>query len=220
MLTLYTAPTPNGWKISIALEELGLPYETKVLSLSKGEQKSPDYLKINPNGRIPALVDPEAGDLAIFESGAILLYLADKTGRLIPADPAGRWRTISWLMFQMSGLGPTPGQAKVFFRYMAEKIQPAIDRYQGETRRLYEVMDAQLRQTPWLAGEDCTIADIACLPWVFAHFWAGVSLDGLEGLIAWKARMEARPAVQKGLTIPPLGDLAGLQKAGQEMIRP
>lgn len=218
MLQLYTAPTPNGWKISIALEELGLPYQTHVLRLQHGDQKQPDYLKINPNGRIPALVDPDAGGLAIFESGAILLYLAEKTGRLIPSDPAGRWRVISWLMFQMSGLGPMQGQANVFFRYMPEKIQPAIDRYQAETRRLYQVMDGQLKQTPWLAGEHYSIADIACLPWVFAHFWAGVELDGLDALADWKARMEARPAVQKGLTVPPLGDLAGLQRAGREMI--
>jgi len=218
MLQLYTAPTPNGWKISIALEELGLPYQTHVLQLQKGDQKQPDYLKINPNGRIPALVDPDAGDLAIFESGAILLYLADKTGALIPADPAGRWRTISWLMFQMGGLGPMQGQANVFFRYMPETIQPAIDRYQSETRRLYEVMNTQLTDQPWLAGEAYSIADIACLPWVFAHFWAGVPLDGLDALQDWKARMEARPAVQKGLTIPPLGDLSGLQQAGRDLI--
>lgn len=219
MLQLYTAPTPNGWKVSIALEELGLPYQTHILQLQKGDQKQPDYLKINPNGRIPALVDPEAGDLAIFESGAILLYLAEKTGKLIAPGLQGRWRTISWLMFQMSGLGPMQGQANVFFRYMPEKIQPAIERYQGETRRLYEVMDEALKHAPWLAGDEYTIADIACLPWVFAHFWAGVPLDGLDALQDWKARMEARPAVQTGLAIPPLGDLAGLAQAGRDMIR-
>lgn len=217
MLELYTAPTPNGWKISIALEELGLPYEVRVLQLLKGEQKAPDYLKINPNGRIPALVDPEEGGRAIFESGAILMHLAEKTGKLLPGDPAGRSRALQWLFWQVGGLGPMQGQANVFFRYLPEKIPLAIERYQGETRRHYEVMNTRLAETPYLAGEDYSIADIACFPWVFAHFWAGVPLDGLDHLLDWKARLEQRPAVLKGLSIPPLPDLSKLQKAGEAL---
>jgi len=191
-----------------------------VLQLLKGEQKQPDYLKINPNGRIPALVDHDAGGRAIFESGAILLHLADKTGQLIPADSDGRSRAIQWLFWQVGGLGPMQGQANVFFRYLPEKIPLAIDRYQGETRRNYEVMNTRLADAPYLAGEEYSIADIACFPWVFAHFWAGVPLDGLDHLLDWKARLEKRPAVLKGLAIPPLPDLSNLQKAGQELVKP
>ncbi|MBI1263958.1 MAG: glutathione S-transferase [Alphaproteobacteria bacterium] len=218
MIDLYTAPTPNGWKISIALEELGLPYTVHVLDLQAGDQKAADYLKINPNGRIPAILDHEAGGRTVFESGAILLYLAEKTGQLIGHDSEARSRAIQWLFWQVGGLGPMQGQANVFFRYLPEKIEVAIQRYQGETRRLYEVMDARLRQTPYLAGEDYSIADIACFPWVFAHFWAGVPISGLDGLNDWKARLEQRPAVLKGLGVPPLPDLAKLASAGRKMV--
>jgi len=138
MIDLYTAPTPNGWKASVTLEELELPYATHFVNIAEGEQKKPDYLRINPNGRIPAIVDRDADDFAIFESGAIMIYLAEKTGRLLPTDAKGRSRVIQWLMFQMGGVGPMMGQANVFFRYMPEKIQPAIDRYQNEGRRLFE----------------------------------------------------------------------------------
>lgn len=218
MIDLYTAPTPNGWKISIALEELGLPYTVHVLDLQAGDQKAADYLKINPNGRIPAIVDHEAGGRAVFESGAILMYLAEKTGQLIGADEDGRSRAIQWLFWQVGGLGPMQGQANVFFRYLPEKIELAITRYQGETRRLYEVMDAQLTETPYLAGNAYSIADIACFPWVFAHFWAGVPLDGLDALTDWKTRLEQRPAVLKGLGIPPLPDLAKIASAGRKLV--
>ncbi|WBQ10936.1 glutathione S-transferase N-terminal domain-containing protein [Hyphomonadaceae bacterium ML37] len=218
MIDLYTAPTPNGWKISIALEELGLPYTVHVLDLQAGGQKAADYLKINPNGRIPAIIDHEAGGRAVFESGAILLYLAEKTGRLIASDEDGRWRAIQWLFWQVGGLGPMQGQANVFFRYLPEKIELAIQRYQGETRRLYEVMDARLKETPYLAGDEYSVADIACFPWVFAHFWAGVPLDGLDALNDWKSRLEQRPAVLKGLGIPPLPDLSKLASAGRKMV--
>jgi GSH-dependent disulfide-bond oxidoreductase len=220
MFDLYTAPTPNGWKISIALEELGLPYQVHVLQLLKGEEKSPDYLKINPNGRIPALVDHDEGGRAVFESGAILMHLSEKTGKLLPGDAEGRSRAIQWLFWQIGGLGPMQGQANVFFRYLPEKIPLAIERYQGETRRLYEVMNTRLADAPYLAGDEYSIADIACFPWVFAHFWAGVKLDGLTHLLDWKARLEQRPAVLKGLSIPPLPDLSGLEKAGQELVKP
>ncbi len=201
MIELYTAATPNGWKASIALEELGLPYELKAIALDKNEQKTPEFLAINPNGRIPAIIDRDA-DITVFESGAILQYLAEKTGKLMPADPKGKYSVIEWLMFQMGGVGPMQGQANVFYRYFPEKIQPAIDRYQHETRRLYEVLDGRLKGRDWLA-DDYSIADIANFTWVHVHFWAGVEVEGLDNLQAWMERMRVRPAVQKGLNVPP-----------------
>lgn len=201
MIDLYTAATPNGWKASIALEEMGVEYRVNKISLDKNEQKSPAFLAINPNGRIPAMIDRDADDLVVFESGAILLYLAEKTGQLMPSDMAGRYQVMSWLMFQMGGLGPMQGQANVFFRYFPEKIQPAIDRYQNETRRLYEVLDGQLAGRDFLCDE-YSIADIANFSWVYAHEWAGVSLDGLSNLSDWLERMKQRPAVQRGLDVP------------------
>jgi glutathione S-transferase len=201
MIELYTAATPNGWKASIALEELGLPYELKAIALDKNEQKTPEFLAINPNGRIPAIIDRDA-DITVFESGAILQYLAEKTGKLMPADPKGKYSVIQWLMFQMGGVGPMQGQANVFYRYFPEKIQPAIDRYQHETRRLYEVLDGRLKGRDWLA-DDYSVADIANFTWVHVHFWAGVEVEGLENLQAWMERMRSRPAVQKGLNVPP-----------------
>src|SRR5438132_5846220 len=172
MIDLYTASTPNGWKASVALEELGLPYEVHHLNLRKREQRTPEYLAINPNGRIPAIVDCDADHFAVFESGAILIYLAEKTGRLMPADVKGRSQVIQWVMFQMGGIGPMMGQANVFFRYFPDKIQPAIDRYQNECRRLFEVLDTQLAGAQWLAG-DYSIADIANWSWVRPHQWSG-----------------------------------------------
>ncbi len=202
MITLYTAPTPNGHKVSIALEELGLPYEMRVLDLSKGEQKQPEFLAINPNGRIPAIVDHDAEDFAVFESGAILIYLAEKTGRLMPSDPKGRSRVIQWLMFQMGGVGPMMGQANVFYRYFPTKIPAAIDRYQGESRRLFEVLDSHLTHHEWLA-DNYSIADIANWAWVRTHRWSGVSIDGLPHLKRWRDAIRARPAVQRGIQRPP-----------------
>jgi GST-like protein len=201
MIDLYTAPTPNGWKASIALEELGLAYTVHALDLGKLEQKSDAYLRINPNGRIPAIVDRDAGDFPVFESGAILLYLAEKTGRLLPTDAKGRSRAIQWLMFQMGGLGPMQGQANVFFRYAPEKIPFAIERYQRETRRLYEVLDRRLGEADYLAG-DYGVADIATWPWVTLHGWAGVGLDGLDHVQRWVEAVGARPAVQRGRAVP------------------
>lgn len=198
MIELYTAATPNGHKISIALEELGLPYEVHALSFDRQEQKAPEFLRINPNGRIPAIVDD---GFAVFESGAILLYLAEKTGQLLPSDPKGRSLAIQWLMFQMGGVGPMQGQANVFFRYFPEKLQGAIDRYQHETRRLYEVLDRRLGEAEYLAG-DYGIADIATFPWVRIHDWAGVAIDGLEHLQRWMDAIAVRPAVQRGLQVP------------------
>jgi glutathione S-transferase len=201
MIDLYTAPTPNGWKASITLEELELPYEVHVVNLLAGDQKKPDYLKLNPNGRIPTIVDRTEGNFPVFESGAIMIYLAEKTGRLLPTDRTGRSRVIQWLMFQMGGIGPMMGQANVFFRYFPEKIQPAIDRYQNESRRLFEVLDRQLAEHEWLAG-DYSIADIANWAWVRTHKWSGVSVEGLENLQRWLARMAARPACQRGIEVP------------------
>lgn len=198
MIDLYTAATPNGHKVSIALEELGLPYRVHALSFDKREQKTPEFLRINPNGRIPAIVDD---GFAVFESGAILIYLAEKAGQLLPTDAKGRSRAIQWLMFQMGGVGPMQGQANVFFRYFPEKLQGPIDRYQHETRRLYEVLDRRLGEVEYLAG-DYSIADIATFPWVRIHDWAGVSVEGLGNVQRWMAQIEARPAVQRGLQVP------------------
>lgn len=201
MIDLYTAATPNGHKVSIALEELALPYQLHVLSFDQQQQKTPEFLKINPNGRIPAIIDRENDDFAVFESGAILYYLAEKTGQLLPADAKGRSVALQWLMFQMSGVGPMQGQANVFYRYLPEKIPTAINRYQNETRRLYEVLNGRLEQVEYLAG-DYSIADIATYPWLAIHDWAGVSVDGLPALQRWMQAVAARPAVQKGLQMP------------------
>jgi len=201
MIDLYTAATPNGHKVSIALEELGLPYSLKVLNLTEGEQRQPDYLKINPNGRIPAIVDHEADGFAVFESGACLIYLAEKTGQLMPADVKGRSRVLQWLMFQMGGIGPMMGQANVFFRYFPEKIPAAIDRYQGECKRLFRVLDGHLADHEYLAG-DYSIADIANWAWVRTHRWSGVELDDLPHLKRWRDAIRARPAVQRGIEQP------------------
>jgi GST-like protein len=219
MIDLYTAATPNGHKASIALEELGLPYETHVLSFDKKEQKSPEFLAINPNGRIPAIVDRSNDNFAVFESGAILIYLAEKTGQLMPTDVKGRSTVLQWLMFQMGGVGPMQGQANVFFRYFPEKLQGAIDRYQHETRRLYEVLDSQLGRHEYLAG-DYSIADIATYPWVLVHEWAGVSLDGLEHLQRWLAAIGERPAVQRGVLVPArtVAEPDKLVKSAQSML--
>lgn len=201
MITLYTAATPNGWKASIALEELALPYQLRALELGKLEQKQDWYLGINPNGRIPAIVDHEAGDFPVFESGAILVYLAEKVGSpLLPADPKGRSRVLQWLMFQMGGVGPMQGQAHVFFRYAPEKIPFAIGRYQNETRRLYEVLDRRLGEAPYLAG-DYSIADIATWPWIRSHANQGVDLADYPQVKRWFEAIAARPAVARAITV-------------------
>jgi glutathione S-transferase len=201
MIDLYTAATPNGHKVSIALEELGLAYEVHALKLSEMQQKEPAFLKINPNGRIPAIVDRGADDFAVFESGAILVYLAEKTGRLMPVDVKGRSLVMQWLMFQMGGVGPMMGQANVFYRYFPEKIQPAIDRYQRESRRLFEVLDDRLGEAEYLADE-YSIADIATWPWVRIYDWSGVSIEGLPHLQRWLGAIAARPAAERGLAVP------------------
>lgn len=202
MIDLYTAATPNGHKVSIALEEMQLPYELHVLSFNKKEQKAPEFLAINPNGRIPAIIDRDNDNFAVFESGAILWYLAEKTGQLLPQEPKQRSQVMQWLMFQMSGVGPMQGQANVFYRYFPEKIPAAIDRYQKETRRLYEVLNTRLAEVEYLAGT-YSIADIATYPWVALYDWAGVSIEGLPHLARWLQQITERPAVQKGLELPP-----------------
>jgi glutathione S-transferase len=200
MIDLYTSATPNGHKASVTLEELGLDYTVQAINLSRQDQRTPEFLAMNPNGRIPVIRDQEGGNV-VFESGAIMIYLAEKTGRLLPATGPGRYKVMQWLMFQMGGIGPMMGQANVFFRYFPEKIQPAIDRYQNETRRLFEVLDSALADQEWLA-DDFSIADIANWCWVRTYRWSGVSRDGLPNLDRWLDQMKNRPACRRGINIP------------------
>ncbi|MGY8806713.1 MAG: glutathione S-transferase family protein [Gammaproteobacteria bacterium] len=219
MIHLYTSSTPNGHKVSCMLEAIEMPYEIHSVNLGEGDQRKPDFLKISPNGRIPAIVDTDNDDLSIFESGAIMLYLAEKSGKLIPSDIKGRAKVIEWLMFQMGGIGPMMGQANVFSRYFPEKIQPAIDRYQNESRRLFEVLDVQLSKNEWLAGE-YSIADIANWCWVRTHNWSGVSLEGLVYLEKWKNKMYDQPGMLKGTKVPvDIGGLLNDDKDQKEFIK-
>ena len=202
MIELYTSPTPNGYKISVALEELDIPYNVHVVNLQSGDQKKPEFLELNPNGRIPVIVDTDNDNLSIMESGAQLIYLAEKAGKLLPTEIKARSKVIQWLMFQMGGIGPMMGQANVFYRYWpGEKIQPAIDRYQNEGRRLFEVMETRLKDNEYLA-DDFSIADIANWCWVRIHKWSGINIDGLDGLQRWMNMMEERPACKKGVSVP------------------
>ena len=200
-IDLYTWVTPNGWKASCTLEELGIPYNLHPVDIMKGEQKRPEYVRLNPNARIPTIVDREADDFAVFESGAIMLYLAEKAGRLLPAQTKARSRVLQWLMFQMGGVGPMQGQANVFFRYFPERLPGAIARYQNEVKRLYGVLDRQLSDNEWLAG-DFSIADIANWCWCRIHNWAGVAVDDLPHLQRWLAAIAQRPGCAKGVRIP------------------
>ncbi len=209
MIELFTAATPNGWKASITLEELGLPYQVRRIALDKKEQREPWYLELNPNGRIPTIVDRDNDDFAVFESGAIMLYLAERAGALLPRDVKGRSLVIQWLMFQMGGIGPMMGQANVFYRYAPEKIPYAIDRYQRETRRLFEVLDTRLSKHEYLAGE-YSIADIANWSWVHGYKWSGVSVDGLDHLARWLQAIGQRPAVRRGKDVPEPTDLEAM----------
>jgi glutathione S-transferase len=202
MIDLYTAATPNGWKASIMLEELGLPYNLHVIDLASGEQKQTAFTAINPNGRIPAIVDRDNNDFAVFESGAIMTYLAEKTGRLMPADLKGRSLVMQWLMFQMGGVGPMMGQANVFTRYFPEHLPTVIERYRREGRRLFEVLDGHLAHNEYLAG-DYSIADIANWSWVHTYEWPGIDISGLDNLKRWMDQIAARPAVRKGAVTPP-----------------
>ena len=201
MIDFYTAPTPNGHKVSCTLEAMELEYETHVVNLMENEQKKPEFLAISPNGRIPAIVDRDADNLPIFESGAIMIYLAEKTGKLMPTDRNERAKVLEWLMFQMGGIGPMMGQANVFFRYFPEKIQPAIDRYQNEGRRLFEVLNTHLAKQDWLA-KDYSIADIANWCWVRTYKWSGISIEGLNHLERWMKSMYDQPGMSAGLEVP------------------
>lgn len=212
MIDLYTAPTPNGWKVAMALEELGLEYRVKVIDLAAGEQHASEFLKMNPNGRIPVIVDLRAGGLTIFDSNAILFYLAEKTGLLMPAKGLARQDVMQWLMFQASGVGPMQGQAVVFERYFPEDVPAARQRYHNETRRLYEVLNARLEHHEWLAGE-FSIADISNWSWIRSHKWARVKTEGLAHLERWMEQLRGRPACERGLNIPPSSGRAASAKA-------
>ncbi len=201
MIDLYTWTTPNGWKASATLEELDLPYQVHPIDITSGVQKEQPFIGINPNGRIPAIVDRDNDDFAVFESGAIMIYLAEKAGKLLPTDVKGRSEVVQWLMFQMGGVGPMQGQANVFFRYFPEKIPAAIERYQNETNRLYGVLDGQLADNEFLAG-DYSIADIANWSWVRVHNFAGVGLEAYPNLKRWLDQLEARPALIRGAAVP------------------
>jgi GST-like protein len=217
-ITFYTAATPNGWKVSIALEEMGLPYVVRVIDFAANEQKADWYVKLNPNGRIPTLIDD---GFALFESGAILIYLAEKTGKFLPRDTQSRSRVMQWLMFQMSAIGPMMGQANVFLRYFPEKIQPAIDRYQREVTRLFGVLDRQLAAHEYVVG-DYSIADMALWPWVSGYEWSGVSVEEFSNLQRWLAKVAERPAVQAGRDVPIKRDRAAeieaAKKTGPKML--
>lgn len=205
MIELLTAGTPNGHKISIMLEELGVEYRWKRVDLAAQEQKSEAFLQLNPNGKIPVIIDhaPLFQDKpwVVFESGAILIYLAEKFGRFLPGDPQGRSLAIQWLMFQVGGVGPMMGQSNVFRHYAPEKIDYAIHRYQKETRRLLEVINLGLANKSYLAG-DYSVADMATFAWVRGYEWSGSSIDNLPALQDWLRRIEQRPAVKAGLAIP------------------
>lgn len=212
-IQLYSFPTPNGVKVSIALEELGLPYEAHKVAIGQNETWTPEFLSLNPNGKIPAIIDPDGPGgqpFALFESGAILLYLAEKTGKLMPADPAGRYETIQWVFFQMGHIGPMFGQLGFFYKFAGKEIEDKrpLERYANETKRLLGVLDTRLEGREWLMGDDFTIADIAVMGWVrslLVVYEAGelVGFDALTHVPDWLKRCLARPAVQRGLLIPP-----------------
>ncbi|AUL98754.1 MAG TPA: glutathione binding-like protein [Pseudothauera hydrothermalis] len=204
MITLYTWATPNGQKISIALEELGLAYRVRTVDITRGEQFDPAFLEISPNNKIPAIVDhdgPGGAPLAMFESGAILIYLAEKSGRLLPNEPRARFETLQWLMMQMGSIGPMLGQAHHFRRFAPERIPYAIERYTREAERLYGVLDKRLADHEWLAGGQYSIADIATYPWLARHAWQGIELAAFPNVRRWFDTIAARPAVQRGMEI-------------------
>jgi GST-like protein len=200
VIDLYTFGTPNGRKVSIMLEEVGLPYTVHVVDISTGDQFTPEYQAINPNGKIPAIVDSETG-LTIFESGAILIYLAEKTDKLLPTDLKLRFEVLQWLMFQMGGIGPMFGQLNHFKRFADEQIPYAINRYTREVLRLYAVLNRQLASRPYLAG-DYSIADVAVFPWVDIYGFQGIYMDDFPHVQRWHMKISERPAVQRGLKVP------------------
>lgn len=200
MIDLYTWTTPNGRKVSILLEELGVPYTAHAIDITKGDQMAPEFLKISPNNKIPAIVDRDTG-LTLMESGAILIYLADKFGHFLPADGNERTRTLEWLMWQMGGLGPMLGQVHQFVHYNPGKSEYAEHRYSTEARRLYGVLDKQLENRDFITG-DYSIADMACWPWISRYEWQKIDLADYPNVRAWYQRILARPAVQKGYQVP------------------
>ncbi|WP_244815776.1 glutathione binding-like protein [Caballeronia sp. Lep1P3] len=204
MIDVYSWPTPNGHKIHIMLEETGLEYRAHAVDIGAGDQFKPDFLAISPNNKIPAIIDndgPEGKPFALFESGAILVYLAEKTGKFLPADAIGRYTTMQWLMFQMGGIGPMLGQTHHFRNYAPERIDYAINRYTNETRRLYGVMDKQLGVTRYLAGSEYTIADIATFPWTRSWENQGIVLDEFPNVKRWFDAIAARPAAERGVQV-------------------
>ena len=204
MIDVYSWPTPNGHKVHIMLEECALPYTAHAIDIGAGDQFKADFLRISPNNKIPAIVDPEGPDgkpISLFESGAILLYLAGKTGRLLPKDVRGKYTTLEWLMFQMGGVGPMFGQAHHFRIYAPEKIEYAINRYTNEAKRLYGVMDRRLGQAQYFAGREYSIADIAIFPWTRSHANQGVDLADYPNFKRWYEEVDQRPAVQRGVKV-------------------
>ena len=201
MIDLYTFTTPNGRKASIMLEEVGLDYTVHSIDITKDEQFTPEFVAINPNSKIPAIVDRDE-DITVFESGAILIYLAQKTGKLLSNEPKQRFKTIEWLMFQMGSVGPMFGQYNHFYKYAPDKIPYAIDRYKKETLRLYEVLNTQLTKSEYVSGEEYTIADVAIYPWIAAYEFMELSLDGHQELKRWYETIKQRPAVDRGMKVP------------------
>jgi len=204
MIDLYTWPTPNGHKIHIMLEEVGLPYRVHPINIGAGDQFKPEFLKISPNNKMPAMVDQEGPDgkpISLFESGAMLIYLANKTGKFFPEDPRQRYATLQWLMFQMGHIGPMLGQAHHFLQYAPEKIPYAMERYTNEAKRLYGVVDRRLGESRYIAGDDYTIADMAIWPWMRRPERQGVERDDYANFKRWFAEIEARPAVQRGVQV-------------------
>jgi len=204
-IDLYTWSTPNGRKVSILLEELGVPYKTHAIDISKNDQFAPDFVAINPNSKIPAIVDsdgPDGKPINVFESGAILIYLAEKYGKFLPKDARGRSVTLQWLMFQMGGVGPMFGQAHHFMKFAPVKVEYGIERYGKETKRLYGVLDKRLADNAYLAGADYTIADMATYPWVARHEYHQVDLTAFPNVKRWYDAISARLAVKKGMAVP------------------
>ena len=205
MIDLYTWSTPNGRKVSIMLEECGLPYRTHPVDIGKGQQMAPDFLKISPNNKIPAIVDRDAGGQSVFESGAILIYLAEKTGRFLPTDPARRIATLEWLMFQMGGVGPMLGRAHYFLKFNPGKAPAAEEWFAAEAKRLYGVLDRRLGEAPYLAGPEVTVADLATWPWLSRWEWQGVDLAAFPNVRRWYVELAGREGVRRGYDVPRMG---------------
>jgi len=221
MIDVYSWATPNGHKVHIMLEECGLPYAAHAVDISAGEQFSPDFLAISPNNRIPAITDPDGPDgepISLFESGAILLYLAGKTGRFLPRSTRGKYQALQWLMFQMASVGPMLGQTHHFRAYAPEKVEYAINRFSNEARRLYGVMDKQLATNDYIAGKEYTIADMAVWPWLRSHERQGIDLGEFPNVKAWFEAIGNRPAVQRGITVLADRRKPDLDQAAREIL--